>query len=115
MNSPKLQRMVLGLSLLLFSLVSLTAEAKTVGPSIVDIAPTVNEESGEFSTLIAALSTADLVETLDGNRQFTVFAPTDAAFAEIGLDATSIVDVPVDTGFVRIGDKLHPECHSTAT
>lgn len=63
MNSPKVQRMVLGLSLLLFSIASLTAEAKPSGPSIVDIAPTVNEESVEFSTLIAALSTADLVET----------------------------------------------------
>lgn len=59
-------------------------------PSIVDIALAVNAENGEFSTLIAAVVAADLVETLSGNRQFTVFAPTDAAFAELGLNAGNI-------------------------
>lgn len=97
MKTPKLQRTMLCLTLLLSSVAGLTAEANPPGPSIIDIALTVNGESGEFSTLIAALSTAELVEPLDGNRQLTVFAPTDAAFAEIGLDAESIVDVPVDT------------------
>ena len=65
-------------------------------PSIVDIALQVNGDSGEFSTLIAALGRAELVSTLDGNRQFTVFAPIDAAFSDIGIDADSIQDVPVD-------------------
>ena len=36
------------------------------------------------------MQAAGLVETLDGRRQFTVFAPTDAAFAELGLDAGNI-------------------------
>lgn len=62
-------------------------------PSIVDIALAVNADSGEFSTLIAAVVAADLVETLSGNRQFTVFAPTDAAFAELGLNAGTIGDL----------------------
>ena len=61
-----------------------------------DIALQVNSDSGEFSTLIAALDRADLVNTLDGNRQFTVFAPVDAAFSNIGLDANSIQNVPLD-------------------
>ncbi len=58
--------------------------------TIVDIALAVNAESGEFSTLIAALSSAGLVGALDGKGQYTVFAPTDAAFAKLGLDASNI-------------------------
>jgi uncharacterized surface protein with fasciclin (FAS1) repeats len=37
----------------------------------------------DFSTLVAALSAAGLVETLQGEGPFTVFAPTDAAFAAL--------------------------------
>lgn len=39
--------------------------------------------AGNFNTLIAALKQADLVETLKGEGPFTVFAPTDDAFAKI--------------------------------
>jgi uncharacterized surface protein with fasciclin (FAS1) repeats len=38
---------------------------------------------GRFDTLVAALTAADLVDTLNGAGQFTVFAPTDAAFAAL--------------------------------
>ena len=38
---------------------------------------------GGFNTLVAALSAADLVETLSGDGAFTVFAPTDDAFAAL--------------------------------
>jgi uncharacterized surface protein with fasciclin (FAS1) repeats len=58
--------------------------------TIVEIALAVNAETGEFSTLIAALSSAGLVDALNGRGQFTVFAPTDAAFAKLGLDASNI-------------------------
>lgn len=61
--------------------------------SIVDTAIAVNARTGEFSTLIAAVQAAGLVEVLDGRRQFTVFAPTDAAFAELGLNAGNIGSV----------------------
>ncbi|NNF15461.1 MAG: fasciclin domain-containing protein [Gammaproteobacteria bacterium] len=37
----------------------------------------------EFNTLTTALEAADLVETLQGPGPFTVFAPTDAAFAKL--------------------------------
>ena len=37
----------------------------------------------DFDTLVAAVQAAGLVETLKGEGPFTVFAPTDAAFAEI--------------------------------
>ncbi len=39
--------------------------------------------NGSFKTLAAALQAAGLVETLKGNGPFTVFAPTDAAFAKL--------------------------------
>ena len=39
--------------------------------------------AGNFNTLAAALQAADLVDTLKGPGPFTVFAPTDAAFAKI--------------------------------
>jgi uncharacterized surface protein with fasciclin (FAS1) repeats len=40
-------------------------------------------ESGSFTTLVAALKAAGLVETLQGAGPFTVFAPSDAAFAKL--------------------------------
>ena len=39
--------------------------------------------AGQFKTLAAALGAADLVTTLSGKGPFTVFAPTDAAFAKL--------------------------------
>lgn len=39
--------------------------------------------AGSFKTLAAALQAAGLVETLKGDGPFTVFAPTDAAFAKL--------------------------------
>lgn len=45
-----------------------------------------------LTTLIAALGEANplVLETLSGNGQFTVFAPTDDAFAGLGLDPNTI-------------------------
>ncbi len=39
--------------------------------------------AGSFTTLVAALQAADLVAVLQGEGPFTVFAPTDAAFAKL--------------------------------
>ena len=39
--------------------------------------------AGSFTTLVTAVKAAGLVETLKGKGPFTVFAPTDAAFAKI--------------------------------
>lgn len=39
--------------------------------------------AGGFNTLVSAVKAADLVETLKGAGPFTVFAPTDAAFAKL--------------------------------
>lgn len=47
--------------------------------TIVDIAVA----DGRFTTLVAAVQAADLVDTLSSDGPFTVFAPTDAAFAKL--------------------------------
>jgi uncharacterized surface protein with fasciclin (FAS1) repeats len=57
------------------SLSALAAQAK----DIVDTAVA----AGQFKTLATALQAAGLVETLKGKGPFTVFAPTDEAFAKI--------------------------------
>ena len=53
-------------------------EETTVG-TIVDVA----SADSTFSTLVAAVTAAELVETLSGEGPFTVFAPTDEAFAAL--------------------------------
>ena len=47
--------------------------------------------AGSFTTLVAAVTAAGLVETLKGEGPFTVFAPTDAAFA--ALPAGTVEDL----------------------
>jgi uncharacterized surface protein with fasciclin (FAS1) repeats len=44
-------------------------------------------EAGSFKTLVAAVQAAGLVETLQGPGPFTVFAPTDEAFAKLPAGA----------------------------
>ena len=72
-------------------------------------------EAGTFTTLAAALEAAGLVETLKGEGPFTVFAPTDEAFAALpegtveGLLAdtealTAILTYHVVPGKVMSGD-----------
>lgn len=41
------------------------------------------QQAGSFSTLVAAVKAAGLTETLQGAGPYTVFAPTDAAFAKL--------------------------------
>ena len=54
-------------------------DGKSNGKDIV----TTAVEAGSFKILAAALTAADLVETLQGSGPFTVFAPTDEAFAKL--------------------------------
>ena len=53
--------------------------AKSASKDVVDTAVA----AGKFNTLAAALEAAGLVETLKGSGPFTVFAPTDEAFAKL--------------------------------
>ncbi len=55
---------------------------RVILPSDKDLIDTA-VDAGSFSTLAAALKAAGLIETLKGEGPFTVFAPTDAAFAKL--------------------------------
>ncbi len=58
------------------------ATASFAGDKEMDIVDTA-VEAGSFSTLVTAVEAAGLVDTLKGDGPFTVFAPTDEAFAAL--------------------------------
>jgi uncharacterized surface protein with fasciclin (FAS1) repeats len=59
--------------------IGLTLSAGVFAQDIVDVAA----KAGNFKTLVAAVQAAGLVDTLKGAGPFTVFAPTDEAFAKL--------------------------------
>jgi uncharacterized surface protein with fasciclin (FAS1) repeats len=75
----KASRIVAGLTLTLAALSGASHADEMKSADIVDTAV----KAGTFKTLTAALQSAGLVETLKGDGPFTVFAPTDAAFAKL--------------------------------
>ncbi|MGD2077425.1 MAG: fasciclin domain-containing protein, partial [Chloroflexota bacterium] len=74
---------------LLFTIIALTLVVSSVSAAghetIVDVAV----EDGRFDTLVAAVVYTDLAEALSGG-EWTVFAPTDDAFAKLGLNEDNI-------------------------
>jgi uncharacterized surface protein with fasciclin (FAS1) repeats len=64
------------------STVATMATPAFAGGHSMDIVDTA-VDAGNFETLVAAVQAADLVETLKGEGPFTVFAPTDEAFAAL--------------------------------
>ena len=110
---------VAGVASILFST---AAMADGHGKDIVDTAV----GAGSFNTLVAAVQAAELVDTLKGEGPFTVFAPTDEAFAKIPKEAladllkpenkgklTSILTYHVVSGSYKAEDVV--EMTSTAT
>lgn len=79
-----MNRMKLGLALVGLLAVPALAQAQMAKgePGSANIV-TVAEKAGDFTTLVKALKAAGLVETLEGKGPFTVFAPTDQAFANL--------------------------------
>lgn len=69
------------------------------GSTIVDIAAS----NPDFSTLVAAVQAAGLAETLAGDGPFTVFAPTNAAFAALPLGTVEnlLSDIPTLTALLQ--------------
>ena len=61
---------------------STPASTTAATPATADIVDTA-VAAGSFKTLVAAVQAADLVDTLKGPGPFTVFAPTDEAFAKL--------------------------------
>jgi uncharacterized surface protein with fasciclin (FAS1) repeats len=96
MRGLRLSAAVTAIALSLAVVVSPVA-ARQSGATIVDTAIAVNAATGEFDELIGAVVRAGLVDELDGGRQFTVFAPTDAAFEDLyaALGVDGVDDIPV--------------------
>lgn len=81
--------------LILASVISIAAFAEgeyEMSKDIIDVA----SENGSFTTLVAALEAAGLVDTLRGEGPFTVFAPTDEAFGKLpaGTVEALLSDIP---------------------
>jgi len=74
-----LKGLVVGAAVAPFAGKGLPAMAQSGGKTIVDVAV----GAGVFKTLVAAVQAAGLAETLSGPGPFTVFAPTDDAFAKL--------------------------------
>jgi uncharacterized surface protein with fasciclin (FAS1) repeats len=67
----------------MFAVAALLAVPAFAADKEADIVDTA-VSAGKFKTLVAAVKAADLVDTLKGPGPFTVFAPTDEAFAKLG-------------------------------
>ena len=52
--------------------------------------PRTAQCTGAHDTLVSAVVQADLLETLQGDGPFTLFAPTDQAFIDAGIDLTAL-------------------------
>ena len=75
------------------TIIGLAAGSSTAYAQDKDIVDTA-VAAGEFKTLAAALTAAGLVDTLKGKGPFTVFAPTDAAFAKLPAGTVEILLKP---------------------
>ena len=76
------QRIWLFLAILLIPLMSLGADQLAAAEDIL----TTAAKDGSFNTLVSLVVAADLDEALQGEGSFTVFAPTDEAFAKLPSD-----------------------------
>jgi uncharacterized surface protein with fasciclin (FAS1) repeats len=88
--------------LILASLLMTTLPLNVAADETDDI-PTNAAATGVHDSLVAALTHADLVATLQGDGPFTVFAPTDAAFAAAGID---LADFDTDEENATLSDIL---------
>ena len=68
------------------------------GGNIVEVASAANEATGLFDTVLTAATcpyfAGAVVAILTGEDRVTLFAPTDPAFADLGLDPSNVCDLP---------------------
>ncbi|NCF96873.1 MAG: hypothetical protein GWP21_03035, partial [Euryarchaeota archaeon] len=74
---------------MLVALLMLSAIPLNVSADEYDDIPANASSTGVHDSLVAALAHAELVTTLQGDGPFTVFAPTDQAFADAGIDLSN--------------------------
>ncbi len=109
------RRFALKTTLAVAALATVSACANMGGNDLVDVAAS----NGNFNTLVAAVQAAGLEDTLRSDGPFTVFAPTDEAFAALPAGTveslllpenkdklTSILTYHVIPGAVKAGDVL---------
>jgi len=88
----KLRMLTMAMVVLMAMAVVVPSTFGRQGPTIAEIVVASSEaEEPQFTLLRAALETAGLVDVFNGNRQFTVFAPTDAAFLALGEETLNAV------------------------
>lgn len=87
-----------------------TAAAAEVGDIVA-----VATAAGSFNTLAAALEAAGLVETLQGDGPFTVFAPTDEAFAALPAGLVDALLLPENVEILKDILLYHVVSGSTVT
>ena len=74
-----------------------TATAGSARPTVVEAAM----GSQDHQTLVAAVKAAGLIDTLNGPGPFTIFAPTDAAFAKLPAGTVDTLLQPANRGKLR--------------
>lgn len=88
MRTPTILALFAGLSATAFAFNDTTSKGTCAAPAALSVQETKNvlgvaEAAGSFKTLVTAVRAAGLVEALSGEGPFTVFAPTDEAFAKL--------------------------------
>lgn len=119
-----IRRYFTAIALIAFAFVLVAGSAyagkQTAEKDIVDTAVS----AGSFNTLVAAVQAAGLVDTLKGEGPFTVFAPTDEAFAKLPegtveallkdkAKLTAILTYHVVPGALRAGDVVKSDSLAT--
>ena len=95
--------MKLHLRVLLAGAMALATTSMATAADIVDTAI-----AGKFNTLVAAVKAAGLVDTLKGPGPFTVFAPTDEAFAKLPAGTIDSLSETREQG--EIAEHPHVSC-----
>ena len=90
------------LTLLMIACLSLSSIAFGAAADETEDIPANAAATGVHDALVAALTHADLVETLQGDGPFTVFAPTDAAFEAAGIDLSTFDNDEANATLVNI-------------
>lgn len=75
----KIRNLIIALSAILAIVPAVAHDHGDNGKTIIETA----RDAGQFNTLLTAIEVAGIADVLAGDGPFTVFAPTDAAFAEI--------------------------------
>merc|ERR1719389_1450075 len=83
-----------------FAIAATTLALVASAVSAADI-PTVAAENGSFHTLLAAVDAAGLTETMSSPGPFTVFAPTDDAFAALPEGLVDCLLIPDNVGALQ--------------